>query len=96
MNYNDLRNVDYNIANAVAKHRRTLTQVFVGDEERKAKNATRGKIEPLDVGTKVLFRFQRPIGSTKLFEEWKGLYRVKKVLDSDSYLISSEEEPPKK
>ena len=49
----------------------------------------------MNVGTNVLFRFQRPIGTTKLFEEWKGLYRVKKILDSDSYLISSEDDPRK-
>ena len=94
-NMNDLRNVNYNIANAVAKHRRTLTQVFVGDETRKAKTATRRKIDPLTVGTKVLFRFQRPIGSTKLFEEWKGLYNIKKVLDNDAYLINSDDDPRK-
>ena len=48
---------------------------------------------PLPIGTHVLFKSERPVGSSKLFNPWLGLFEVIKRIDNDSYLISPKDDP---
>ncbi len=56
-----------------------------------AKKMNETENNPLEIGTRVLVKAERPLGeSSKLFENWRGNYLVKKVLDKDSCLRSRE------
>ena len=87
LNNNDLRDINYDIARKIGKHRKLLAKLYENELSRKENLVT--EHNDLKVGTHVLFKFDRPVGSSKLFQCWKGLYRIKKVLDNDSYLITN-------
>ena len=77
------------------KHRIVLNELFAQRELIKAKRQIPEE-SPLTVGTEVLFKSERPVGSSKLFNPWLGLFEVIKRIDNDSYLISPKDDPRKK
>ena len=89
----DLRQIDFEHATRVMKHRILLNELFAQRELIKAKRQIRG----ISVDrTEVLFKSERPVGSSKLFNPWLGLFEVIKRIDNDSYLISPKDDPRKK
>merc|ERR1711954_76265 len=83
---NDLRNIDFNLATRILKHRIVLNEIFAQREIIKMKNQVPEE-SPLPIGTHVLFKSERPVGSSKLFKPWQGQFVVIKRIDNDSYLI---------
>ena len=91
---NDLRNIDFNLATRILKHRIVLNEIFAQREIIKMKNQVPEE-SPLPIGTHVLFKSERPVGSSKLFNPWQGQFIVIKRVDNDSYLISPKDDPRK-
>ena len=91
----DLRQIDFELATRVMKHRVVLNELFAQRELIKAKRQIPEE-SPLTDGTEVLFKSERPVGSSKLFNPWLGLFVVIKRIDNDSYLISPKDDPRKK
>jgi len=88
-NDNDLRQENFDLAMRIAKHRKVLSALYKHNVEHKKQLETEPNV--LENGTRCLVKAERPLGeSSKLFESWRGIYRVKKCLDKDSYLLSPE------
>ena len=51
--------------------------------------------KPLMEGTYVLYKSERPVGASKLFNPWLGQFKIIKRLDNDSYMISPKDDPRK-
>ena len=62
----DLRNIDFNLATRIMKHRIVLNDIFARRESIKVKNQIPEE-SPLSIGSHVLFKSERPVGSSKLF-----------------------------
>ena len=90
----DLRNIDFNLATRIMKHRIVLNDIFARRESIKVKNQIPEE-SPLSIGSHVLFKSERPVGSSKLFNPWFGQFVVKARIDNDSYLISPTDDPRK-
>ena len=91
---NDLRQIDFELATRIMKHRIVLNELFAQRELIKARSQIPEE-SPLEVGTEVLFKSERPVGSSKLFNPWLGLFVVIKRVDNDSYLISPKDDKRK-
>ena len=91
LNSDDLRNLSYEHSLRIEKHRKVLRNLYVDELNRKEKLIT--DRSDLRVGQRVYLKFERPKGSSKLFQTWKGLYQVKRVLDKDSYLVNHVDDP---
>ena len=83
----DLRNIDFNLATRIMKHRIVINDIFARRELIKTKSQVPEE-SPLSIGTRVLFKSERPVGSSKLFNPWLGEFVVVKRVDNDSYLVS--------
>ena len=90
----DLRNIDFDLATRIMKHRLVLNELFARREIIKVKNQ-KSEETPLSIGTHVLFKSERPVGSSKLFNPWHGEFVVIKRVDNDSYLVSPTDDPRK-
>ena len=91
---NDLRNMNFDLATRIMKHRIVLNDIFARRESIKVKNRIPEE-SPLSIGTHVLFKSERPVGSSKLFNPWHGEFVVIKRVDNDSYLVSPTDDPRK-
>ena len=86
----DLRDFDYSISCRIAKQRLAISSHYVNERDHKKQLETDHNV--LTVGTKVLMRAERPVGESKLYQSWKGIFTIKKQLDNDSYLVTSEDD----
>ena len=77
----------------IMNHKLLLDSIF--DLERTRKNDNFKPPVDLPIGQKVLMYFPQPVGETKLFQNWKSIFKIVKKLDNDSYLVSSENDPRK-
>ena len=82
----DLRHLEYQLAVRINKHRKLLIKLF--EKELARKEHLISENNDLSVGEHVLLKFDRPVGTSKLFQTWKGIYKIKKILDNDAYLVS--------
>ena len=83
----DLRNIDFDLATRIMKQRICINDIFAKRELIKA-NSQKPEEKPLSEGTIVLYKSERPVGASKLFNPWLGQFIVIKRVDNDSYLIS--------
>ena len=90
--YTDLRQIDFDLATRVMKQRIVINDIFSQRETIKLLGE-KSEEKPLSEGQKVLMNVPRPVGATKLFNPWKGLFVVIKRLDNDSYLVSPTDDP---
>ena len=90
----DLRNIDFNLATRVMKQRLVINELFAQRELIKAESQ-KPEEKPFLEGTYVLYKSERPLGASKLFNPWLGQFKVIKRLDNDSYLISPKDDPRK-
>ena len=84
-NSNDLRTFSYSHSQRIEKHRKVLRDLYV-DELNRKENLIADDLNDLRVGQRVYLKVERPKGTSKLFQVWKGLYQVKRVLDKHSYI----------
>ena len=87
MTNSDLRNIDFDLATRIMKHRLVINDLFAQRELIKAKRQ-KPEEKPLSIGTHVLYKTERPVGSSKLFNPWLGRFKIIKRIDNDSYMIS--------
>ena len=71
-----MRDINYQLAARIGKHRKLLAKLYENELSRKEHLVT--EHNDLPVGTHVLLKFDRPVGSSKLFQTCKGIYRIKK------------------
>ena len=87
----DLRNIDFDLATRIMKQRIVINKLFTQRELIKD-NIRKPEEKPLMEGTYVLYKSERPVGSSKLFNPWLGQFKVIKRVDNDSYLISPKDD----
>ena len=76
------------------KQRLVINELFAQRELIKAESQ-KPEEKPFLEGTYVLYKSERPLGASKLFNPWLGQFKVMKRLDNDSYLISPKDDPRK-
>ena len=92
-NNTEIKNLDFYMSQRIFNHHKLLSEIYEVEKRRKKDNQK----SPIDLpsGQKVLMYFPQPVGSSKLFQNWKNKYVVKKKLDNDTYLVTSENDPRK-
>ena len=85
-NSSDLRFIDFDLAQRVLKQRISLNEIFHKRESIK-QNLQKSEENPLEIGTRVLYKGISPTGS-KISNDWLGQFVIIKRLDNDSYLVS--------
>ena len=92
-NIKTFNNLRFYMSQRIMNHKLLLDSIF--DLERTRKNDNFKPPVDLPIGQKVLMYFPQPVGETKLFQNWKSIFKIVKKLDNDSYLVSSENDPRK-
>jgi len=81
------------------KMARAISDHYVTDQLVKTKRAAveEDLDKSLQIGTRCLRLYKQPPGAcAKLFTPWKGVFKVQKQIDVDTYLIALENDPRKK
>ena len=90
--HSDLRHVDFDLATRILKQRIIINDIF-SQRERIKLSCEKSEEKPLSENQRVLMSIPKPIGSSKLWNPWKGIFIVQKRLDNDSYLVSPQDDP---
>ena len=87
------RNLPFFLSQRIIKHGKLLASIYDIEKVRKDTNYK----APIDlpIGQRVLMYFPQPVGSSKMFQNWKTSFVVMKKLDNDSYLVASENDARK-
>ena len=76
--------------------KRAIMRDIYAQEFNRKQNLEQTDPKDLPVGQQVLMKTATPVGhSSKLFMNWKGVFVIKKKLDSDTYLVHKIEDPRK-
>jgi len=81
------------------KMARAISDHYITDQLVKTKRTAvkEDQDKSLQIGTRCLRLYKQPPGTcAKLFTPWKGVFKIRKQIDVDTYLIALEDDPRKK